>query len=112
MTVNIVTSKGRKPFLEEDETYIARSTSGPWRVSDSHGLCVVGPSGHGGMVADLCPNSTDEKWEGKREDARFIAQARNKWPDHVAALQRIRKLVDLEDHKAATELIRNLLEEL
>lgn len=106
-----------KSFLEESEKIIAAASAGPWRLRDYIGVHVVGPSGHGPMLAVFDRNmdvgaGSPTGWEGRIEDARFMAQARNKWPDHLAALQRIRKLVDLEDKQAATELIRNILEEL
>ena len=55
---------------------LSKMSSAPFKVSDSHGLCVASIPG-GGMVADYDAPSTATLWRGKRADAEFHALARN-----------------------------------
>ncbi len=48
-------------------------TPAPWRVSDCHGLCVVRDD----PIADVVCELSVGQWTGNREDADFIALARN-----------------------------------
>lgn len=57
------------------------ATPGPWKASNSHGSCVVAWNGaHSEMIADLSPDSSERGWEGRAEDAAFIAAARSALP--------------------------------
>jgi hypothetical protein len=50
---------------------LSKLSKAPFRVCDSHGLCVVDPIGD--VVCDLSVG----QWTGNRTDAEFIALARN-----------------------------------
>ncbi len=85
--------------LDELESKARAATPGPWRISDSHGLCIVNcdESAPTALIADMSSNSDEGRWDGRREDAVFIVAAR----DVVLALiARVRaaeaRLVDLE----------------
>ncbi len=47
------------------------ATPGPWKVSDSHGLCVAASAKLAPLVADM----STKDWEGDRADAHLIANA-------------------------------------
>lgn len=79
--------------LAEIENRALLATDAPWHVRDYGGLHVVGPSGHGGMIANFSTNS-DEGWEGRQADAFFIAHARDDVVRLVAEVRRLRKLVE------------------
>lgn len=63
------------------------ATPGVWKVADSHGLCI---RVEGSMVADMSPGSTSPSWEGRREDAAFIALARNHWGELLDEIERLK----------------------
>lgn len=106
---------------DEDKAIIEKCSEAPWRVRDYLGVHVVGPSGHGPMLAvfdrgiDIGTNSPTG-WEGKREDAEFMAQARNKWPAHLDALERIEEIANSSDVSMSPGVailkIKKVLEEL
>lgn len=55
----------------------AKLTPPPWKLSDSHGLCIVSEVADR-MVADFSPEyARGEAWEGRRADAEFIVLARH-----------------------------------
>lgn len=76
--------------LLEDENLIEKCTKGPWYVRDKPVLHVVGPSGHGAVVADL--QSGGDEFQGKEVDAQFIARARERWPQCIKALKQIEEI--------------------
>jgi hypothetical protein len=57
-------------------------TPGPWKVSDSHGLCVRQVDPGGAMVADLEPDSSVGEWMGPQIAA---AYERKKMPPLLGA---------------------------
>ena len=86
--------------FESDKTVINDATPGPWSVRTHIGVTVVGPSGHGKDLAvfdshlDLGADVQGQGWEGKIEDAKFMAQARNRWPQYIRALERIEAVTE------------------
>ena len=73
-------------FFAVEQKLFEEVTEGPWRVSDSHGLCVGNSEG---MITDFSPEAYDPPWRGKREDATFIARARTGWPLALKVLSKI-----------------------
>ena len=47
----------------------------PWRISDSHGLCIVDDDGN--MVLDGDPDSSAKGWTAKRADLQFAVDCVN-----------------------------------
>lgn len=73
-----------RPMTPASLLLLARAaTPGPWKVSTSHGFCIVRDVEDGDMIADMCVDYDAGRWEGKPADAAFIAAAS---PDVVAAL--------------------------
>ncbi len=62
--------------LDELERKARAATPGPWRISDSHGLCIVNGD-ESALIADMSSNSDEGRWDGRREDAVFIVAARD-----------------------------------
>lgn len=99
--------------LKEIEARAAAATPGPWEVNNAHGMCVIGDGGEE-FVADM----EGAMWQGKHEDASFIAAARTDIPDLVARVReleaevaglrtRIERLEDVADK--ANDAIGGLL---
>lgn len=62
--------------LDKLEALANAATPGPWRPSESHGLCVTNLD-KTVMIADMSSNSDEGRWDGRREDAVFIVAARD-----------------------------------
>ena len=72
--------------LDELERKARAATPGPWRISDSHGLCIADLD-NTAVIADMSTNSDEGRWDGRREDAEFISAARLAVPALIARLR-------------------------
>lgn len=78
-------------WFKADEAVIIDCSSAPWYIRNKPVLHIVGPSGHGAVIADL--ESGGDKFKGKKQDAQFIVQARERWPLYVKAMKQIEEII-------------------